>query len=438
MDMVKWCRKPINVLLTLVLVLSFSLALAVPAQAFIDLYEHHNTGDNQDTEMYQTVCYAQTFTAESNHNVTSVRLKLYRIGNPGTVIVSIRATDGSGHSTGPDLTSGTTDGNTLTDVSPGEWRQIPLAGYPLLSGTKYAIVVRISGGDVDNHIRWRWEQHALPVTSPYTGGNAEMGSNYGASWVKAGFASFDRDFMFEVFEWGAPPTPIVTWNTPIAGVTLIAPNPGLGRPFLTVAVDPAEITVSAGAALWGIYYLDETVPGGEWLYNIPGFVSSTLTMLEPSKYYYVVVSSPCTLTIPQETPPLVPCLASGTIIGAPDGPVPVEQLHEGMMVWTMDESGKSVAVAVIETSKTPVPSTHQVVSVELSDGRKITASLGHPTAEGKALGDYRVGDNLDGTMIVNIDFMTYKSNATYDILPDGATGLYWANGVLLQSTITAR
>ena len=90
------------------------------------------------------------------------------------------------------------------------------------------------------------------------------------------------------------------WNMPIGGETLIAPNPGAGRPFLTVAVDPAEITVSAGASLWGIYYLDETVPGGEWLYYIPGFVDNTLAELEPDKYYYVVVSAPSTLTIPQE------------------------------------------------------------------------------------------------------------------------------------------
>ncbi|MFC2042267.1 choice-of-anchor R domain-containing protein [Chloroflexota bacterium] len=297
MDVAKWCQKPINVLLALVLALSFSLVVAIPAQAFIALYEHHNTGDNQDTGMYQTVWYAQTFTAESDHNVTSVRLKLYRIGSPGTVIVSIRATDGSGHPTGPDLTSGTTDGNTLTDVSPGEWRQISLAGYPLLSGTKYAIVVRISGGDVDNHIRWRWEQHALPATSPYTGGNAEMGSNYGASWVNAGFASYDRDFMFEIIESGAPPTPVITWSCSFGGVTLISPYPINDRPFLVVSVDPAEITISAGAALWGIYYFDETT--GEWLYYIPGFTGNTLIQLEPDEYYYVIVSAPCNLTIPQ-------------------------------------------------------------------------------------------------------------------------------------------
>ncbi|MFC1983148.1 lamin tail domain-containing protein, partial [Chloroflexota bacterium] len=86
---------------------------------------------------------------------------------------------------------------------------------------------------------------------------------------------------------------------PIGGVTLIAPNPGAGRPFLTMATDPSKITVSAGAELWGIYYLDETVPGGEWLYYIPEFMGSTLVQLEPDEFYYIVVSAPCTLTILQ-------------------------------------------------------------------------------------------------------------------------------------------
>jgi hypothetical protein len=58
--------------------------------------------------------------------------------------------------------------------------------------------------------------------------------------------------------------------------------------------------VSAGAELWGIYYLVETGPdAGTWLWYIPGFATSTLTQLEPGKFYWVVPSDPCTLTIPQ-------------------------------------------------------------------------------------------------------------------------------------------
>jgi len=92
----------------------------------------------------------------------------------------------------------------------------------------------------------------------------------------------------------------IAWNCPLGSQALIAPYPGAGRPFLSMPADCGGITASAGAALWGIYYLVETGPGaGRWLWYIPGFVASTLTQLEPDKYYWVVVSAPCTLLIPQ-------------------------------------------------------------------------------------------------------------------------------------------
>ena len=99
--------------------------------------------------------------------------------------------------------------------------------------------------------------------------------------------------MVEILQ---PIPPAITWNCPLGGVTLIAPYPIHGRPYLTMAVDPADSTVSVGAALWGIYYLDEAT--GDWLYFIPGFTGSTLTKLEPDEYYYVVVSSACDLKLP--------------------------------------------------------------------------------------------------------------------------------------------
>ncbi|MFC1983159.1 leucine-rich repeat domain-containing protein [Chloroflexota bacterium] len=88
----------------------------------------------------------------------------------------------------------------------------------------------------------------------------------------------------------------IIWDCPLGGVTLIAPYPIHERPYITMAVDPAEIMV-VGGALWGIYYLDET--SGEWLYFIPSFTGSTLTQLEPDEFYLVVVSGACSLSIPQ-------------------------------------------------------------------------------------------------------------------------------------------
>ena len=129
------------------------------------------------------------------------------------------------------------------------------------------------------------------------------------------------------------------------------------------------------------------------------------------------------------------CLAKGTLIDTPSGPVPVEQLRKGMAVWTVDDSGKRTVAAVVETVMTSVPSPFQVVKVRLNDDRTVTASPGHPTAEGRALGDYQAGDTLDGALVAVVEHVTYNVGATYDILPTGSTGLYWANGVLLKSTL---
>ena len=129
------------------------------------------------------------------------------------------------------------------------------------------------------------------------------------------------------------------------------------------------------------------------------------------------------------------CLARGTLIDAPGGPVPVEQLSKGMAVWTVDESGERVAAVVNETASTPVPSSFQVIRVIVNDGRSVTASASHPSAAGQALGGYQVGDTLDGALVVEVERLAYDSGATYDLLPSGSTGLYWANGVLLRSTL---
>ena len=130
------------------------------------------------------------------------------------------------------------------------------------------------------------------------------------------------------------------------------------------------------------------------------------------------------------------CLAKGTIIDTPAGPVPVEELNQGMTVWTVDDSGKRIAATVVETAVTPVPLYFQVVTVRLNDSRAVTASPGHPTEVGRALGDYRVGDALDGALVIAVEHAAYKKDATYDLLPSGTTGLYLANGVLLRSTLT--
>ncbi len=131
------------------------------------------------------------------------------------------------------------------------------------------------------------------------------------------------------------------------------------------------------------------------------------------------------------------CLSRGTLIDTPAGPVPVEQVRRGTVVWTVDSSGERASGVVAETIVTPVPRYFRVVKLELSDGRSVTASPGHPTAERRALGEYAVGDSLDGALVAAVAYLEYGDGATYDILPAGATGVYWANGIRLKSTLLA-
>jgi Hint domain-containing protein len=132
------------------------------------------------------------------------------------------------------------------------------------------------------------------------------------------------------------------------------------------------------------------------------------------------------------------CLAAGTLIDTPRGAVHVENLRVGDSVWTMNGSGERVSGTILRTSRVPVPASHHVVHVLLSDGRELWASPGHPTADGRALGDLKVNDLLDGARLVKIERLHYAGTATYDLLPSGGTGFYWANGILVGSTLAGK
>src|SRR6266545_3475357 len=92
-----------------------------------------------------------------------------------------------------------------------------------------------------------------------------------------------------------------------------------------------------------------------------------------------------------------------------------------------------LAATVVKTGSVQVPPTHLMVHLVLADGRAVLASPRHPAADGRALGELAVGDAVDGSTVVASTLVPYGAGRTYDILPAGATGTYWAGGIQLAS-----
>src|SRR5438094_6318777 len=101
------------------------------------------------------------------------------------------------------------------------------------------------------------------------------------------------------------------------------------------------------------------------------------------------------------------CLARGILIDIPNGQIPVDRLHLGDPVWTIDSHGRRIAGTVIALGSTPAPVGHHVVRLRLGDGRTVVASPGHPLLDGRSIGDLRVGDELDGSRVVAADLIPY-------------------------------
>jgi hypothetical protein len=65
----------------------------------------------------------------------------------------------------------------------------------------------------------------------------------------------------------------------------------------------------------------------------------------------------------------------------------------------------------------------------------VRASPGHPLADGRPVGSVGTGDRVDGATVVSATLEAYGGGRTFDLLPDGPTGIYLADQVPLGSTL---
>jgi hypothetical protein len=139
--------------------------------------------------------------------------------------------------------------------------------------------------------------------------------------------------------------------------------------------------------------------------------------------------------LPTGAPNCPICLAAGTLIATPSGNTRVTDIKPGMLVWTTAKGGMRIAMPVVTIGSIQVPAGHLMVHLVLADGRELLASPGHRTSDGRQLGVLAGGDALDGSTITTWELVPYAGDRTYDLLPAGPTGTYWANGIQLSSTL---
>ncbi len=193
---------------------------------------------------------------------------------------------------------------------------------------------------------------------------------------------------------------------------------------LTAYRDHKKLSVIAMRAVPGGYEYElstTTTSGGEPDHTVVGVVTLDGTVHETSR---------------RARPGGCPiCLETGTRIATPGGEVLVALIRTGEIVWTTDANGRRVAAPVERVARRATPGPHLMLRLALSDGRVLVAAGAHPAADGTYLRQLHPGQRYDGATIVAVGWTPSTAPATFDILPAGPTGSYWANGILIGSTL---
>ena len=223
-----------------------TLADSELANPSVSLYESY-TADSIADVLYSIHWKAQTFTPSITHTITTVNLKLSKVGNPsGDVIVSIRATDTNGLPTGDDLATGILSCTSIQE-NQYAWYEFKLgAGCTLMSGTKYAIIMRVTNSDEYNKIYFR-----INTSGAYPNGWLVGSNNSGTSW--GDMANKTWDAVFEEWGTGETPTDITIFVTPAITDMKILPNSALPVSYISNQISLAGCPGEYRPATFTIY-----------------------------------------------------------------------------------------------------------------------------------------------------------------------------------------
>ncbi len=142
-------------------------------------FESYDWAKNMHWPIHGNNYASQSFTPQTSHIITQVRLRISRLGLPGTINIRIYEAGADHCPIGAPKASGTLDANTLTTANWGDWYLIDLgAGAYLDSGTEYCIVIEAPAGTAAKQVKW-WGS----TGNNYPNGDPCYSVNAGGSWT---------------------------------------------------------------------------------------------------------------------------------------------------------------------------------------------------------------------------------------------------------------
>ena len=138
------------------------------------LQDYHNDSTAVDTgwQTITTVCYGLYYKPSSAYPVRYIRLKLYRVGEPGTLTLRF---DNDFAGTEKPVTipySATVNGDNVTDDTDGEYVQFDLGEEATVAPAKYLFIgLEALAGDGANYIRWQFGTANAPFPTGYDAGS---------------------------------------------------------------------------------------------------------------------------------------------------------------------------------------------------------------------------------------------------------------------------
>jgi hypothetical protein len=143
-------------------------------------------------------------------------------------------------------------------------------------------------------------------------------------------------------------------------------------------------------------------------------------------------------------------LTGETLISTHRGEIPISLLTPADSIYAADIKGDNKGYSLVRVlNKVQVSPYCEMICVKLADGRQLTCGAGHGNLDyGNFTGDQpsvyfggiKVGDNIEGSKVINVERINYEGEYVYDVLPLGTNlyywcAEYWANGIRVKSHI---